>query len=100
MQVQVPRSSTLEVEFYGEVGVGAGPTQEFYSCVCQEISRKEFKLWWDADANSGDYVSAPAGIVDFRRASLHEMSVFCKLQLPAYLSQELHGSFGSAGMAV
>ncbi len=43
--------------------MGAGPTQEFYSCVCQEITRKEFKLWWDADAGGeSEYVTARRGL--------------------------------------
>ncbi len=50
------------MEFYGEVGVGAGPTQEFYSCVCQEVTRKEFKLWWDTDPHAGEHVSARRGL--------------------------------------
>ena len=41
--------STLEVEFSGEVGVGAGPTQEFFSSLCREVQRRDLGLWWDQE---------------------------------------------------
>ncbi|KAJ3236325.1 Ubiquitin fusion degradation protein 4 [Chytriomyces hyalinus] len=33
-------SSSLEVEFYDEVGTGLGPTLEFYSSVCKELRKR------------------------------------------------------------
>ena len=35
----------LEVEFFGEVGTGLGPTLEFYTISSRELQRKSLKLW-------------------------------------------------------
>lgn len=37
--------SRLEVEFYGEVGSGLGPTLEFYTLLSREFQRIEMKMW-------------------------------------------------------
>ncbi|KAF9461243.1 hypothetical protein BDZ94DRAFT_1196596 [Collybia nuda] len=56
-------SSVLEVEYFEEVGTGLGPTLEFYSLVSQEFTRKDLKIWRDADATSSSpYVSHPSGL--------------------------------------
>ena len=41
---------TLEVEFSGEVGVGKGPTQEFFTFFCRELQQRNLGLWWDPTA--------------------------------------------------
>lgn len=37
--------SRLEVEFYGEVGSGLGPTLEFYTLLSRELQSKNLKMW-------------------------------------------------------
>jgi len=49
---------TLEVEFSGEVGVGKGPTQEFFTFFCRELQQRNLGLWWDS-APAGKSAAAP-----------------------------------------
>jgi len=42
----------LEVEYFGEVGTGLGPTLEFYTCVSEELQSKKLKLWLDENTNT------------------------------------------------
>jgi len=35
----------LEVEYFGEVGTGLGPTLEFYTLVSRELQKEHLKLW-------------------------------------------------------
>ena len=37
--------SVLEVEFFGEVGTGLGPTLEFYTIISHQLQRKDLYLW-------------------------------------------------------
>ncbi|KAM3570265.1 hypothetical protein VYU27_007670 [Nannochloropsis oceanica] len=39
------REDELVVAFEGETGHGTGPTQEFYSLVCREVTRKGLGVW-------------------------------------------------------
>ncbi|KAI5475050.1 E3 ubiquitin-protein ligase TRIP12, partial [Pseudohyphozyma bogoriensis] len=55
--------ASLEVEFFGEVGSGLGPTLEFYALVSKEFARKDLSLWRDTDAaGPSSYVFSPAGL--------------------------------------
>jgi E3 ubiquitin-protein ligase TRIP12 len=45
MEMYSAQRSILEVQFYGEVGTGLGPTLEFYTLVSQEIQRRDLNLW-------------------------------------------------------
>ena len=47
----------LEVEFFGEVGTGLGPTLEFYTISSRELQRKSLGLWRSSDVSS----TAPDG---------------------------------------
>lgn len=62
--------SRLEVEFYGEVGSGLGPTLEFYTLLSREFQRKSMNMW-RSDINSRfdqneevdeDYIASPQGL--------------------------------------
>ena len=56
-------SSILEVEYFEEVGTGSIPTLEFYSLVPKEFTRRDLKIWRDADAgHPGPYVHHPLGL--------------------------------------
>ena len=54
MELYGGSSSVLEVEYFGEVGTGLGPTLEFYSTVSKEFSKKKIKMWRENDSNQTD----------------------------------------------
>lgn len=54
MELYGGSSSVLEVEYFGEVGTGLGPTLEFYSTVSKEFSKKKIKMWRENDSTDGD----------------------------------------------
>lgn len=58
------RSTTIDVEFNGEVGTGEGPTMEFFTLVAKEFHAKKLSLWIDTNSNAGDskYCFAPQGL--------------------------------------
>lgn len=54
----------LEIEYFGEVGSGMGPTLEFYASVSNEFSRKKLKMWRDdspSDAEN-EYITNSEGL--------------------------------------
>lgn len=44
----------LEIEYFGEVGSGMGPTLEFYASVSNEFSRKKLKMWRDDSSSDSE----------------------------------------------
>lgn len=58
--------SQLEVEFFGEVGSGLGPTLEFYTLLSHELQRKNLGLWRDEGAadETSDAKEKAAGQAD------------------------------------
>lgn len=54
MEMYSGSSSVLEVEYFGEVGTGLGPTLEFYSTVSKEFSKKKIKMWREGDPGEED----------------------------------------------
>jgi E3 ubiquitin-protein ligase TRIP12 len=47
MDLYASQKALLEVEYFGEVGTGLGPTLEFYTLVSRELRRAELRLWLD-----------------------------------------------------
>jgi len=47
MEIYAKHKSVLEVAYFSEVGVGLGPTLEFYTLVSHELQRKDLGLWLD-----------------------------------------------------
>lgn len=47
MDLYASQKALLEVEYFGEVGTGLGPTLEFYTLVSRELRRSELRLWLD-----------------------------------------------------
>jgi len=47
MDLYAGQKAALEVEYFGEVGTGLGPTLEFYTLVSRELRRTELRLWRD-----------------------------------------------------
>lgn len=53
----------VEIEYFDEVGLGLGPTLEFYAQVLQEFARRRLQLWRDAEKGDEEsYVLAPQGL--------------------------------------
>jgi E3 ubiquitin-protein ligase TRIP12 len=61
MQMYAGVRSQLEVEYFGEVGVGLGPTLEFWTLVSREMQLQSLGLWLDSSANpnGGGHCVAP-----------------------------------------
>lgn len=63
MELYGASPSTLEVEYFEEVGTGLGPTLEFYSNVSKEFSKKKLRLWRENEAADSDvYAFAKRGL--------------------------------------
>jgi len=45
MELYSGQKALLEVEYFGEVGTGLGPTLEFYALVSHELRKAELNLW-------------------------------------------------------
>ena len=55
--------TVMEVEYFGEVGTGLGPTMELYSLVSKAFLSKEHTLWRMASTTpEHEYVYAPQGV--------------------------------------
>ncbi|ODV91362.1 hypothetical protein CANCADRAFT_18258, partial [Tortispora caseinolytica NRRL Y-17796] len=53
----------LEIEYFGEVGIGLGPTLEFYSLISSEFTLKKLRMWRDENPSSESrHVTAPNGL--------------------------------------
>jgi E3 ubiquitin-protein ligase TRIP12 len=61
--------SQLEVEYFGEVGVGLGPTLEFWTLVSREMQRQSAGLWLDSSSGAAGYCVAPGAAGLFPRPS-------------------------------
>ncbi len=60
MQMYAGVRSQLEVEYFSEVGVGLGPTLEFWTLVSREMQLQSLGLWLDSSAASpGGHCVAP-----------------------------------------
>lgn len=55
--------AVLEIEYFGEVGTGLGPTLEFYTLLSHELQRRGLGLWRCDDGSL-----AAAGVRPPRRA--------------------------------
>mmetsp|Transcript_58754 Transcript_58754/g.97051 ORF Transcript_58754/g.97051 Transcript_58754/m.97051 type:complete len:1917 (+) Transcript_58754:53-5803(+) len=69
MEMYASHKALLEVEYFGEVGTGLGPTLEFYSLVSLDLRRVELQLWLHedpprdgAEMEGGTYIYAPQGL--------------------------------------
>jgi len=62
MEMYGKSRSLLEVEYFGEVGTGLGPTLEFFTLVCHEIQSTQFKLWRGDSTTSQGVISNAGGL--------------------------------------
>lgn len=45
MELYAGHKAVLEVEYFGEVGTGLGPTLEFYTLLSHELQKEKLELW-------------------------------------------------------
>nr|XP_043631865.1 E3 ubiquitin-protein ligase UPL3-like [Erigeron canadensis] len=45
MEMYSSQKAVLEVEYFGEVGTGLGPTMEFYTLLSHDLQRADLKMW-------------------------------------------------------
>lgn len=45
METYASHRAVLELEYFGEVGTGLGPTLEFYTLLSHELQRKGLGMW-------------------------------------------------------
>lgn len=80
MEMYSSQKAVLEVEYFGEVGTGLGPTLEFYTLLSHDLQRTGLRMWrggegdgsvdmevegeerGDGMRDSGDVVVAPLGL--------------------------------------
>eukprot|EP01117_Protostelium_nocturnum_P003254 TRINITY_DN1420_c0_g1_i2.p1 TRINITY_DN1420_c0_g1~~TRINITY_DN1420_c0_g1_i2.p1 ORF type:complete len:1554 (+),score=499.41 TRINITY_DN1420_c0_g1_i2:246-4907(+) len=62
MELYSRAKSLIEVEYFGEVGTGLGPTLEFFTLVCNELQMKERGLWRDTKGGDGNVVHTSGGL--------------------------------------
>lgn len=58
MELYAGHKAVLEVEYFGEVGTGLGPTLEFYTLLSHELQKVALGLW-RTESSSGMEVDAP-----------------------------------------
>jgi E3 ubiquitin-protein ligase TRIP12 len=55
------RNAVLEVEYFGEVGTGLGPTLEFFTLVSRDLQRRGLGLWYgDVPLTAAAAAAAPS----------------------------------------
>eukprot|EP00002_Diphylleia_rotans_P029183 TRINITY_DN592_c0_g1_i1.p1 TRINITY_DN592_c0_g1~~TRINITY_DN592_c0_g1_i1.p1 ORF type:complete len:1552 (+),score=341.65 TRINITY_DN592_c0_g1_i1:107-4762(+) len=52
----------IEVQYADEVGIGSGPTAEFYTLVSREMRKKSRKIWLDYSGKEAEFISNPKGL--------------------------------------
>ncbi|KAI5814137.1 putative ubiquitin-protein ligase Ufd4 [Pyronema omphalodes] len=63
MDIYGSSTSTLEIEYFDEVGTGLGPTLEFYANVSKAFAQKHLKLWRGSDARGPNpYITEVNGL--------------------------------------
>jgi E3 ubiquitin-protein ligase TRIP12 len=63
MELYSGHKAVLEVEYFGEVGTGLGPTLEFYTLLSHELQKSTLDLW-RTESSSVMEVDAPSRDVD------------------------------------
>ncbi|CBI37879.3 unnamed protein product, partial [Vitis vinifera] len=59
MEMYSSQKAVLEVEYFGEVGTGLGPTLEFYTLLSHDLQKVGLGMWSPA---ASDIVQAPLGL--------------------------------------
>ena len=72
---KLPGTLRIEVDFVGEMGVGVGPTQEFYTLLSREFCRPSVGLWRNEDPSS-EFCYCKKGLFPSPAASPKDMRLF------------------------
>jgi len=63
MKRAAPKGAILRIEYFGEEGVGDGPTREFFTLASQEIQRKSLGLWLSGQENAdSEFIFSSIGL--------------------------------------
>ncbi|XP_071716765.1 E3 ubiquitin-protein ligase UPL3-like isoform X2 [Rutidosis leptorrhynchoides] len=69
MEMYSSQKAVLEVEYFGEVGTGLGPTLEFYTLLSHDLQKVGLKMWrsnspdeMTAGKGGGELILAPLGL--------------------------------------
>ncbi len=54
MELYAKHRAVLELEYFGEVGTGLGPTLEFYTLLSHELQKKSLGMWRHEEVGSSD----------------------------------------------
>ncbi|PWA53966.1 ubiquitin-transferase [Artemisia annua] len=60
MEMYSSQKAVLEVEYFGEVGTGLGPTLEFYTLLSHDLQRADLRMW--RSSSFDDVIIAPLGL--------------------------------------
>jgi E3 ubiquitin-protein ligase TRIP12 len=60
MEMYAKSRAVLELEYFGEVGTGLGPTLEFYTMLSHELQRRALGMWRHEEPPSADGDERPA----------------------------------------
>lgn len=50
MELYASPRDVLELEYFGEVGTGLGPTLEFYTLLSHDLQKRSLRMWRHEDA--------------------------------------------------
>lgn len=53
MEMYSSQKAVLEVEYFGEVGTGLGPTLEFYTLLSRDLQKVGLRMWRTSSSSSG-----------------------------------------------
>ena len=60
MELYASNRAVLELEYFGEVGTGLGPTLEFYTLLSHELQKKGLGMWRADTSNNS--ATKPLGV--------------------------------------
>lgn len=58
METYASHRAVLELEYFGEVGTGLGPTLEFYTLLSHELQRRGLAMWRADNSNNSEAAAA------------------------------------------
>ncbi len=60
MELYASQRAVLELEYFGEVGTGLGPTLEFYTLLSHDLQKRQLRMWRHEDASQPSSAAAGA----------------------------------------
>lgn len=75
MELYAKQRTVLEIEYFGEVGTGLGPTLEFFTILSHDLQKRSLGLWRHEDNVQADAMdvddSADKCVLDKSGQGLH-----------------------------